>query len=78
MTMFRDYHYAPEYYKRGGYICPSYIYIVYIVVTTTMTMFRDYHYAPEYYKRGGYICPSDIYYGRPKRAVNTYGKWKVT
>ena len=42
-----------------------------------MTMFRDYHYAPEYYKRGGYICPSDIYYGRPKRAVNTYGKWKV-
>ena len=53
------------------------VFIVYIDVTTFMTMFRDYHYAPEYYKRGGYICPSDIYYGRPKRAVNTYGKWKV-
>ena len=23
------------------------------------------------------MCPSDIYYGRPKRAMNTYGKWKV-
>jgi len=38
---------------------------------------RNYQYAPEYYKRGGYICPSDIYYGRPKRAENTYGEWKV-
>merc|ERR550539_1936005 len=28
-------------------------------------------------KKGGYLCPSDIYYGRPKRAINTYGKWKV-
>ena len=36
-----------------------------------------YHYAHDYYKKGGYLCPSDIYYGRPKRAVNTYGKWKV-
>ena len=36
-----------------------------------------YHYAPDYYKQGGYLCPSDIYYGRPKRAMNTYGKWKV-
>jgi len=26
---------------------------------------------------GGYVCASDIFYGRPKRAVNTYGKWKV-
>ena len=39
--------------------------------------FRGYSHAPEYYKAGGYICPSDIFYGRPKRAVNTYGKWKV-
>ncbi len=36
-----------------------------------------YSYAEDYYKQGGYICPSDIFYGRPKRAVNTYGKWKV-
>ena len=27
--------------------------------------------------RGGYVCSSDIFYGRPKRAVNTYGQWKV-
>ena len=32
---------------------------------------------PDYYKTGGYICPSDIFYGRPKRAINTYGQWKV-
>ena len=38
---------------------------------------RGYSHAPEYYKAGGYLCPSDIFYGRPKRAVNTYGKWKV-
>ena len=38
---------------------------------------RGYSYAEDYYKGGGYICPSDIFYGRPKRAVNTYGKWKV-
>ena len=25
----------------------------------------------------GYVCPSDIFYGRPKRALNTYGQWKV-
>ena len=31
----------------------------------------------DYYKDGGYVCPSDIFYGRPKRAINTYGKWKV-
>ena len=31
----------------------------------------------DYYKSGGYICPSDIFYGRPKRAINTYGQWKV-
>ena len=36
-----------------------------------------YTYAEDYYKQGGYICPSDIFYGRPKRAINTYGKWKV-
>nr|XP_040574366.1 LOW QUALITY PROTEIN: uncharacterized protein LOC121123311 [Lepeophtheirus salmonis] len=36
-----------------------------------------YTYSDDYYKDGGYICPSDIYYGRPKRAVNTYGHWKV-
>merc|ERR1711962_344195 len=36
-----------------------------------------YTHSPEYYKEGGYVCPSDIFYGRPKRAVNTYGKWKV-
>ena len=23
------------------------------------------------------ICPTDVFYGRPKRAVNTYGKWMV-
>ena len=23
------------------------------------------------------MCASDIFYGRPKRAINTYGKWKV-
>ena len=39
--------------------------------------FSGYHYAHDYYKKGGYLCPSDIYYGRPKRAMNTYGKWKV-
>jgi len=39
--------------------------------------YHGYHYAPDYYKQGGYLCPSDIYYGRPKRAMNTYGKWKV-
>ncbi|XP_023322375.1 uncharacterized protein LOC111696859 [Eurytemora carolleeae] len=38
---------------------------------------RDYHYSPDYYQSGGYICPSDIFYGRPKRAQNTYGEWKV-
>ena len=38
---------------------------------------RGYTYAEDYYKGGGYICPSDIFYGRPKRAVNTYGQWKV-
>ena len=36
-----------------------------------------YSHSPDYHKAGGYICPSDIFYGRPKRAVNTYGKWKV-
>ena len=40
-------------------------------------IFRGYTYAEDYYKGGGYICPSDIFYGRPKRAVNTFGKWKV-
>merc|ERR1711953_154235 len=39
--------------------------------------YNGYRYAHEYYKKGGYLCPSDIYYGRPKRAINTYGKWKV-
>ena len=39
--------------------------------------FSGYAYAHDYYKKGGYLCPSDIYYGRPKRAINTYGKWKV-
>jgi len=38
---------------------------------------HGYAYAHDYYKKGGYLCPSDIYYGRPKRAINTYGKWKV-
>ena len=40
-------------------------------------VFSGYSYAKEYYKAGGYLCPSDIFYGRPKRAANTYGKWKV-
>ena len=40
--------------------------------------YTGYSYSPEYYKEGGYICPSDIFYGRPKRAINTYGKWKVS
>jgi hypothetical protein len=39
--------------------------------------YAGYTYSPDYYKEGGYVCPSDIFYGRPKRAVNTYGKWKV-
>ena len=39
--------------------------------------FSGYSYSPDYYKEGGYLCPSDIFYGRPKRAANTYGKWKV-
>lgn len=39
--------------------------------------YQGYTYAKEYYKEGGYLCPSDIFYGRPKRAVNTYNKWKV-
>ena len=39
--------------------------------------FSGYTYAEDYYKEGGFVCPSDIYYGRPKRAINTYGKWKV-
>jgi len=39
--------------------------------------FNGYSYSPDYYKEGGYLCPSDIFYGRPKRAANTYGKWKV-
>ena len=28
-------------------------------------------------EEGGYVCPSDIFYGRPQRAVNTWGHWKV-
>ena len=39
--------------------------------------YNGYSYAKDYYKDGGYLCPSDIFYGRPKRAANTYGKWKV-
>jgi len=39
--------------------------------------YQGYTYEKEYYKEGGYLCPSDIYYGRPKRAMNTYNKWKV-
>ena len=39
--------------------------------------YSGYTYYQDYYKGGGYACPSDIFYGRPKRAVNTYGKWKV-
>lgn len=40
-------------------------------------MNRGYRYSPDYHKAGGYICPADVFYGRPKRAVNTYGQWKV-
>ena len=29
-------------------------------------------------EEGGYVCPSDIFYGRPQRAVNTWGHWKVS
>ena len=39
--------------------------------------YTGYSYYKDYYKGGGYVCPSDIFYGRPKRAINTYGKWKV-
>ncbi|CAL8148324.1 unnamed protein product [Orchesella dallaii] len=39
--------------------------------------YHGYTYSTDYFKKGGYICPSDIYYARPKRAMNTYGKWKV-
>jgi len=39
--------------------------------------YKGYKYSAEYYKDGGYLCPSDIFYGRPKRAANTYGAWKV-
>ena len=34
-------------------------------------------YGQTYQEQGGYICPSDIFYGRLKRAVNTFGEWKV-
>ncbi|XP_043209709.1 uncharacterized protein LOC122374794 [Amphibalanus amphitrite] len=34
-------------------------------------------YGASYQEQGGYICPSDIFYGRVKRAVNTFGEWKV-
>ena len=47
------------------------------IVKLSILFFSGYRYAHEYYKKGGYLCPSDIYYGRPKRAINTYGKWKV-
>ena len=39
--------------------------------------FSGYSYSKDYYKEGGYLCPSDIFYGRPKRAANTFGLWKV-
>ena len=38
---------------------------------------RGYSYDSSYADDGRYICPSDIFYGRPLRAVNTYGEWKV-
>ena len=39
--------------------------------------YSGYNYYQDYKNGGGYACPSDIFYGRPKRAVNTYGQWKV-
>ena len=53
---------------------------IFTTVTRLLTLLifsSGYAYAHDYYKKGGYLCPSDIYYGRPKRAINTYGKWKV-
>ena len=44
---------------------------------TNPTLSSGYSYSPDYHKGGGYLCPSDIFYGRPKRAANTYGQWKV-
>lgn len=40
-------------------------------------IFSVYH--PDYKSLtgSGYVCPSDIFYGRPKRAENTFGEWKV-
>ena len=46
-------------------------------VSHNVICFSGYSYSKDYYKEGGYLCPSDIFYGRPKRAANTYGKWKV-
>ena len=42
-----------------------------------MIYFSGYSYDHNYADGGGYVCPSDIFYGRPQRAVNTYGEWKV-
>ena len=46
-------------------------------ISDQIICFSGYSYSKDYYKEGGYLCPSDIFYGRPKRAANTYGKWKV-
>ena len=35
------------------------------------------HFSGHKQEEGGYVCPSDIFYGRPQRAVNTWGHWKV-
>jgi len=34
-------------------------------------------YSTAYKHGGGYLCPSDVFYARVKRAVNTFGQWKV-
>jgi len=39
--------------------------------------YDGYSYNPDYHNTGGYICPADVFYGRPKRASNTHGQWKV-
>ena len=64
------------------HLCGLELRICFECVPTLLTLhlffnYSGYTYAEDYYKDGGYICPSDIYYGRPKRAINTYGKWKV-
>lgn len=31
----------------------------------------------DYGQNGGFVCPSEVHYGRPHRAKNRRGEWKV-